>query len=85
MNETTQGESHEHCDTPFTLTAIDSMRHLTTSEDIVAAVAFAVRAGHTNRTAYRFVTVLAMQNALTNPTRWGDLLRMVMDLESRDT
>jgi hypothetical protein len=78
MNETTRGESG------LTLTSIDSMRHLTTSEDIVAAVAFAARAGHSNRTTYRFVTALSMRGALTDPTRWGDLLRMVMDLEGED-
>lgn len=67
---------------PLSLTAIDSMRHLTTSEDIVAAVAFAARAGHTNRTAYRFVTALVMRDVLTDPAQWGDLLRQVMDLEN---
>jgi TPP-dependent pyruvate/acetoin dehydrogenase alpha subunit len=70
---------------PLTLTSIDGMRHLVVgSEGIVAAIAFAARAGHSNRTAYRFVTVLVMQDALTSPARWGDLLRMVMDLESKD-
>lgn len=67
----------------LSLAAIDGMRHLATSEEIVSAVAFAARAGHGNRTAYRFVTVLVMENALTAPARWGELLRMVMELEAQ--
>jgi hypothetical protein len=83
VEETTQEKCGGCGGVPLTLTSIDSMRHLTVGEDIVAAVAFAARAGHSNRTAYRFVTALVMQDALTDPARWGDLLRMVMDLEDR--
>lgn len=65
----------------LTLNSIDNMRHLTVSEDIVAAVAFAVRAGHSNATAYRFVTTLVMTNTLQLPGVWPSALRVVMDLE----
>lgn len=66
------------------LAAIDGMRHLAVSEDIVAAAAFAAQAAHSTRTAYRFVTALVMADALKSPTRWGDLLKLVMDLEAAD-
>jgi hypothetical protein len=48
----------------LTLDMIDSHRHLTTSENIVSAVAFAVRLGHTDQTAYRFVSALGMLGSL---------------------
>lgn len=67
----------------LSLAAIDGMRHLATSEDVVAAVAFAARAGHDNRTAYRFVTALTMVDALKDRDRWGGILKAVMDLEAQ--
>lgn len=76
------GDGRRDTSDGLTLTAIDGMRHLTASEDVVAAVAFAARAGHSTRTAYRFVTALVMTDALKNPTRWGDILKLVMDLEA---
>lgn len=72
----------------LTLASIDGMRHLTVSEHIVKAVAFAVRAGHKDRTAYRFVTALVMTDALEEgepgTRRWWDVLKAVMDLEQAD-
>ncbi len=65
----------------LTLTSIDSVRHLTTSEEVVKAVAFAVRVGHQNHTAYRFVTALVMTDNLADRTDWPKVLLRVMDLE----
>jgi hypothetical protein len=65
----------------LTLISIDGMRHLTTSEEVVRAVAFAVRAGHENHTAYRFVSAVAMLGALTDRSHWPAILLRVMDLE----
>lgn len=67
------------------LAAIDSMRHLSTSEDIVAAVAFAARAAHSDRTAYRFVTLLVVRDELTDRSAWADTLRDLMELEKSNT
>lgn len=66
----------------LSLTSIDSMRHLVVSEEIVAAVAFAARAGHGTRTCYRFVTAVSMKGALKNSSEWGGILKQVMDLET---
>lgn len=65
----------------LSLTAIDGMRHLVTSEDIVAAVAFATSAGHNTQTAYRFVTAVVMVDALKSQDQWGGILKAVMDLK----
>lgn len=69
-------ETHE-----LTLTNIDSVRHLTASEDVVNAVAYAARAGASDRTAYRFVTALVMTASLMDRPRWPGVLRAVADLE----
>lgn len=68
----------------LTLPAIDCMRHLSTSWDIVRAVAFAARAGHSDRTAYRFVTALVMIGKLEWPQYWPEILKAVMELEAVD-
>jgi hypothetical protein len=65
----------------LTLSMIDHQRHLTTSEEIVRAVGFAVRAGHQNHTAYRFVTALVMTGNLADRADWPKILLRVMDLE----
>lgn len=65
----------------LTLASIDAHRHQATSEQVVAAIGFAVRAGHQNHTAYRFVTALCMTGALDNRDRWPATLLHVMDLE----
>lgn len=69
----------------LTLPAIDCMRHLTTSWDIVRAVSFAACAGHSNRTSYRFVTALVMTDTLEWPQYWPETLKTVMELEAADT
>lgn len=69
-------ETHE-----LTLTNIDSVRHLTASEDVVNAVAYAARAGASDRTAYRFVTALVMTASLMDRPRWPGVLRAVKELE----
>lgn len=66
----------------LTLTSIDAMRHLATSQDMVTAVAFAARSGHDNTTCYRFVTALVMTDQLTNRFGWLDVLRRVKKLEA---
>jgi hypothetical protein len=63
------------------LTSVDSMRHLATSEDIVKAVAFAARAGHNDVTCYRFVSLVVMMDDLDYPFGWPVILRQVMKLE----
>ena len=69
----------------LTLTSIDNQRHLATSEDIVKAVAFAIRAGHTDRTAYRFVTALVMTDSLSPRRWWAAALEKVMQLEKENS
>ena len=68
----------------LTLTAADNMRHLTISEDMVKAVAFAARAAHSDATVHRFVTALVMTNILTDPFRWPYVLRTIMNLENEE-
>ena len=68
----------------LTLASIDNHRHLTTSEDIVKAVAFAARAGHTDRTAYRFVVALGMTSSLSPRRWWAATLDKVMQLEKEE-
>lgn len=65
----------------LTLTSIDAHRHLTTSEAVVSAVAFAARRGHSDVTAYRFVTVLVMLDQLQPRKWWARTLGVVRDLE----
>lgn len=65
----------------LTLTSIDGHRHLATSEQIVKAVAFAIRAGHTSTTAYRFVTALVMTDSLSPRRGWAATLEKIMQLE----
>jgi hypothetical protein len=65
----------------LTLTGIDSMRHLIINEMMIKAVAFAVRAGHTDRTASRFIIALVATNLLDYSHRWPEILKVVMDLE----
>lgn len=69
----------------LSLRSIDGMRHMTTSDEIVTAVAFAARAGHSNVTAYRFVTALTVCDALKGGSpsdpKWQAILKTVMDLE----
>lgn len=68
----------------LTLGMIDNQRHLTTSIDIVQAVGFAVRAGHSDRTAYRFVTALVMLDRLQPRRWWAATLNTVMQLEKEE-
>lgn len=73
----------------LTLSGIDGMRHLMTSEPVVRAIAFAVR--HTSsqyrrdievdRTAYRFVVAASMVGALEEEGRWLNILDHVHALE----
>jgi hypothetical protein len=65
----------------LSLCSIDSMCHLWSNEETVSAVAFAARAGHSDRTAYRFLTALGMTDNLTDRTDWPEVLLRVMDLE----
>jgi len=68
----------------LSLRSVDAMRHLVTSEDVVAAIAFAVRAGHSNVTAYRFVSALAMSDDLDYQPAWPRVLRKIIQLEDFD-
>lgn len=73
----------------LTLSGIDGMRHLTTSETVVRAVAFAVRHASSqyrrdievDRTAYRFVVAASMVGALEEEGRWLNILDHVHALE----
>lgn len=65
----------------LTLTGIDEMRHLIFNEMMIKAVAFAVRAGHTDKTASRFVVALVATNLLDYSHRWPEILKAVMNLE----
>ncbi len=67
----------------LTLASIDSMRHLTTSEEIVKAVAYAARYDNDDRTCYRFVTALGMTDNLTRQDAWFDILHEVNRLEAQ--
>lgn len=64
----------------LTLASIDNQRHLATSIEMVSAVAFAARAGYTDRIAYRFVTALVMTNTLGSGIRWPEVLSVVAEL-----
>jgi len=65
----------------LSLIAIDGQRHLVTSENVVAAVAYAVRRGYGNVTAYRFVTALVMTDQLRGPLgQWPVVLKKIRDL-----
>lgn len=66
----------------LTLTSIDQMRHLVTSEVIVQAAGFAARAGHSDRTVYRFIVALAMTSTLNQGVYWPRVLKRVMALEA---
>lgn len=65
----------------LSLASIDGMRHLIIGELIVKAIGFAVRAGHSDRTAYRFVVSLVMTNTLEDGARWPEVLKTIMELE----
>jgi hypothetical protein len=69
----------------LTLIGIDGMRDHTVNEQVVNAVAFATRCGHNNRTAWRFVTALAITDNLAGRDNWPQVLMAVMDLESTET
>lgn len=64
----------------LTLASIDNQRHLVTSVELVSAVAFAARSGHTDRIAYRFVTALVMTDTLGSGIRWPEVLSIVAEL-----
>lgn len=66
----------------LTLGMIDAQRHLTTSIDIVKAVAYAARGGCDDVRAYRFVTALVMTGLLHNTNWWPEVLGQVMHLET---
>jgi len=65
----------------LSIPAIDGMRHLVVSEDVVTAVAFAVSRDHDVRTAYRFVTALVMTDRLEDRRTWRPVLAWVKRLE----
>lgn len=67
----------------LTLEAIDGARHLGPSEDVVAAVRFAARAGHDTQTCYRFVSALVMTDALGKAAAWDGILARVVRLEGK--
>ena len=66
----------------LSLVRIDGMAHLTISHDLVAAAAFAARAGYGDVTARRFVTALVMTDKLKGRDRraWGEVLKAVANL-----
>jgi hypothetical protein len=66
----------------LTLAAIDGMRHLVTSEQVVNAAAFAARAAYDDVMAYRFVTALVMTNNLERRSEWRTVLRHLAELEN---
>jgi hypothetical protein len=66
----------------LTLASIDNHRHLTTSEEIVKAVAYAARRSGSDVTAYRFVTALVMADKLTSTEFWPTVLDHVLELQA---
>lgn len=65
----------------LTFGSIDAQRHLITSQDVVAAVAFAVRNAWSDKGAYRFVTALVMTDKLTADRReWYAVMRQIAKL-----
>ena len=66
----------------LSLISVDSMRHLAVSEEVVAAVTFAARAGHSNVTVYRFVSAVSMCGDLDYPLGWPTILRKITELET---
>ena len=65
----------------LTLTSVANQMHLTTSRDIVKAVAWAARLGWANTTCYAFVTALVMTDNLTTPSEWPYVIRKISDLK----
>lgn len=66
----------------LTLTSIDNHRHLTVSQDLVTAIAYAARSGCDDTTCYRFVTALVMTDSLTDHFKWLDVLKHTKRLEA---
>lgn len=64
----------------LTLTMIDGQRHLTTSDQIVTAVAYAARRGFSNVTCSRFVTALVMTDMLRDAFQWPFVLKKIDEL-----
>jgi hypothetical protein len=67
----------------LTLDDIDALRHLYVNELLIKAVALAVRSGHTDRTAYRFATLM-MTNLVDYSHRWTDVLKTITELEAEE-
>lgn len=65
----------------LSLISIDGQTHLTTSEEIVRAVAWAARRGWGNYTAHRFVTALVMTDNLRHTNRWPEVMKKIDDLK----
>jgi hypothetical protein len=67
----------------LSLLMIDNQRHLTTSEDIVSAVAWAARRGWGDFTCYRFVTALVMTDNLrqSRKDQWKIVMKKISDLQ----
>ena len=64
----------------LSLAAIDGQRHLTTSDEIVRAVAYAARRGYGNVSCYRFVTAVMMLEAPIDV--WPQVLKKIDDLKT---
>ena len=65
----------------LTLPMIDEHRHLVTSGQVVSAVAYAVRKGYGDVTAYRFATALVMIDRLESYGQWPAVLQMLGNLK----
>lgn len=68
----------------LTLTSIDGHRHLTLSQDLVTAVAYAARSGYDDTTCYRFVSALVMTDKLFDHFAWLDVLKHIKRLEAQE-
>lgn len=65
----------------LTLNMIGAQMHLTTSREIVKAVAWAARLGWADVTCQAFVTALVMTDTLTDRSQWPTTIRKIQDLK----
>lgn len=65
----------------LSLISIDGQAHLTTSEQVVSAAAWAARRGWGNYTALRFVTALVMTDTLRHTNKWPEVMKKINDLK----
>lgn len=63
------------------LVTVSQHMHLTTSREIVAAVAWAARLGWADTTCYAFVAALVMTDTLGDRSQWPVVMKKISDLK----